>query len=236
MPRLPSRSRGFALGTATALLIKGPLLAAALAWTSDAMHGLDSTRGWVEHSQAVIAEADAVLAGLSDAERSQRDFMLSQDPRALLPYQSAVLRVGTSIAALERLTAQGAPPVVPLERLWSVADRRLADLADKVQQQQAGGAAALQAEEAERGQSLMLEARNTILALRTGELQALQERLQATGQEARRALATLSLSVAVALGMLLAGAVAYRRRTRSSIDFSRIRLAMAEPGAWGRSP
>ncbi|MBK1656691.1 CHASE3 domain-containing protein [Paracraurococcus ruber] len=234
MPRSPSRSRGFALGAATALLIKGPLLAAALAWTSGAMHGLDSTRDWVEHAQAVIAEADGVLSALSDAERSQRDFQLSQDPRSLAPYRAAIQQVGASINALERLTAEGNPSAALLERSWVGTDKRLADLASKVQQQ-ADTAMGPQAEEAGRGLGPMQDVRSAVLALRAGELRSLRERLQETGQEARRALAALSLATGIAVGLLLLGAVAYRRRARASIDLSRIRLALAEPGAWGRS-
>jgi CHASE3 domain sensor protein len=230
MPRLNSRSRGFALGATVALMVKGPIFAAALAWTSEAVHGLDSTQGWVQHSQAVIAEADNMLTALSDAERGQRDFLLSNDTRMLEPYQAAILRVGASVNALGRLTAGEERRAVPLEKLWQVADDRLEDLAAKVQARQEAGSATLTVEEIGRGQRLMQEARNTVAAFRASEMRSLDQRLQAAGHEAKRALASLAAAGAVALGLLLIGAVAYRRRSAQAIDLSQIRLTLAKAG------
>jgi CHASE3 domain sensor protein len=226
MPRLNSRSRGFVLGAAMALMVKGPLLTAAFAWTSDAVRGLDSTQAWVHQSQTVITEAGRMLSAVSDAERSQRDFLLTGNAGALEPYQAAILRVGTSINTLGRLTAGTEQDVATLRKLWQVTDARLEDLAVNVEKRRETGSATLGPEDLARGQRLMEDVRTTVAALQAGEMRSLEARLSAAGYEAKRALVSVTAAGVIAFGLIIMAAITLRRRP-AAIDLNQIRLSLA---------
>lgn len=60
---------------------------------------------WVEHTHEVLAETDAVLSSLKDAEAGQRGYLITGVDAYLEPYTAAQSSVDDHLAAVRDLTS-----------------------------------------------------------------------------------------------------------------------------------
>ena len=56
-------------------------------------------------TQSIVADANALLSSLKDAETGQRGFLLTGEDRYLAPYRQALVEVPTILDDLKRSTA-----------------------------------------------------------------------------------------------------------------------------------
>src|SRR4051812_22282532 len=80
------------------------LLLASTAASYVSIRGLIESRRWVDHTNQVITRLDATAEKLTEAESSQRGFLLSQQPVFLNPFDSNKTVTHANIAAIKELT------------------------------------------------------------------------------------------------------------------------------------
>lgn len=91
--------RRLALGSAVVLLLLAALMTVLL------LQGVDRQVKDVTSTYAVRDAARQLASTLSQAEASQRGFLLTSDVRFLGPYEQAVAEIGPKVALLEQMTA-----------------------------------------------------------------------------------------------------------------------------------
>ena len=158
------------------------------------------------HTIAVLDAADGVLAALTDAETSQRGYMLTGEERYLQLYWSTGARLDQSLVSLRQLTLADPERRSQVEAIERAAGEKTAELRQTVELRRAGKInEAMQIVLTDRGKSVMDRLRALIGAVRSDEERILDER----GRESQRAATsatTVILSGAVALLFLFWGA------------------------------
>jgi len=179
------------------------VLAAALAVLAKGIGNQSSAFRWVVHTREVLENVQSTIAHTSEAEASQRGFLLTGSPGFLASYRQARDAVLPQVAELRALTSDN-PRQQAYLRDFEGAVRRRFDMLDRVlQEKQAGRAPTLATLES----GLQLKGRILAVAqqIRAEEQRLLHER-QVRVEEGRReliaAFATTG-AMAVALVVLL---------------------------------
>jgi signal transduction histidine kinase/DNA-binding response OmpR family regulator/CHASE3 domain sensor protein len=158
------------------------------------------------HTIAVLDAADGVLAALTDAETSQRGYLLTGEERYLQLYWSTGARLDQALASLRQQTVADPERRSQVEAIDRAAGEKTAELRQTVELRRAGKISeAMQIVLTDRGKSVMDRLRAMLGAVRTDEERILDER----GRESQRAATsatTVILSGAVALLFLFWGA------------------------------
>jgi len=150
------------------------------------------------HTIAVLDAVDGVMAALTDAETSQRGYLLTGEERYLQLYWSTGSRLDQSLAALRQLTSADDARRSQVESIERAAGEKSAELRQTVELRRAGKVSeALQIVLTDRGKSVMDRLRALLGSVRADEERILDER----GHESQSAAAT-------ATTIILAGAVA----------------------------
>lgn len=117
-----------------AVLLPLPLLLALCGLLAWQIQVLRDRAGWVEHTRAVIAEAQLAQRLLLDQETGLRGFMLTGDPGFLAPYTEGRRALPRAVGTLTALTQDNAAQQRQLTLLnqqhqaWlSISERRLAE-------------------------------------------------------------------------------------------------------------
>ena len=162
---------------------------------------------WVSHTHEVLGQLEQVVSALKDAETGQRGYLLTGERVYLEPYEQAVPRIPGHLQRLRALTMDNPPQTVHVLRLEQLAAERLAVLRQGIDRFQG---------EPDRNRALMLSrqyllqgegkrlmdlVRDEIYGMQQLERALLARREEASRTDARTALA--STLVGLALGLVL---------------------------------
>jgi CheY-like chemotaxis protein/signal transduction histidine kinase/CHASE3 domain sensor protein len=171
----------------------------------------------IVHSHDVIANLDALLSTVQDAETGQRGYLLTGNEKYLQPYEDALSKVGPELSAIATLTADNAAQQANIRQLKPHVDAKLAELKQTIDLRRSqSAAAALAVVNTDRGK-VEMDAIRAQLAVMDQEEARLREARVAEMQSASRT-ATVSGVLAALFGMVLTlvvGGLIYRaERTR----------------------
>lgn len=137
---------------------------------------------WVTHTRAVITAAQQPFADLKDAESAQRAYIITGKEDYFTSYQAAAAKIPDDLLTLKHLTADDPVQQERLEALQPLINRRLGELAERIQlRKQSGFQAAEQALIAGQSQELM----NQIL-YRQKQIEQLENQLLADRSRVRQ--------------------------------------------------
>src|SRR5439155_1434528 len=89
---------------------------------------LAQTEGLVAHTHEVVAQLEAVLSTLKDAETGQRGYLLTGDERYLDPYEKGVANVRDRLMKVKALTADNLVQSRHVEALEKLTDDKFEEL------------------------------------------------------------------------------------------------------------
>ena len=113
-------------------------IVAALGYEST--HRLTENDHWVAHTQQVRVKIADLLSSIQDAETGQRGFLITGDEAFLEPYNAATSGpIDANFAELRALVSDNTFQVQRLETARSLADQKLAELRESIDQRRAGG-------------------------------------------------------------------------------------------------
>lgn len=200
MPRLTGQHHGELQIRAGFVLL---LIACALATFATLSSGRADS--WVAHTLHVRQTLIRLYSGVRDAESGQRGFLLTQDPRYLLPYTRARADIAGTESLLSSLIADNAEQIALLDKLRMLIDRKLDELQQTVQWAMQGKhGVAYSLVKTNVGHQWMEEIQALTQQMDQNESALLDRRLAA----ARRT--RMMLLVATVFSVLLAGLLAYR--------------------------
>lgn len=156
----------------------------------------------VSQSYQAIAELEASLSLLKDAETGQRGYLLTGKERYLEPYKNSVARINQQIQTLRQLqvSPNQQKQIQALERLIG---QKLAELDQTIQVRRTRGLnPALQIVQSDRGKQIMDNIRRQIAAIEQQEKQQLSQRLEDTQRKFSSTLFTFTLVTATSLVLL----------------------------------
>jgi two-component system, sensor histidine kinase and response regulator len=79
---------------------------------------------WVDHTQRVINQADALLIDMLEAESGQRGYLLTRQDKFLDSYTAASASIGDNLARLKALTADNPEQQANLQRMQPLVEER----------------------------------------------------------------------------------------------------------------
>lgn len=150
----------------------------------------------VTHTHRVIGDLEALLSTLKDAETGQRGYLLTEDPKYLAPYETALERVGTIVAHLRLLTADNP---VQRERL-ALLERNVTERVEELQQtvvlmEHGDRAGAMDVVRSDAGKDMMDAVRDSAAIMTRTEWDLLQQRDANSRASFRTAVASNLLTV-----------------------------------------
>jgi PAS domain S-box-containing protein len=141
---------------------------------------LITTENWISHTHEVIATLESGLAILTDAETSQRGFLLTGDEQFLQDSQKAQARIVGWTEKIRRLTADNPDEQQRLDKLEPLISQRLAMLNDRIKLRQEQGLQAAASSVATReGKRIMDQIWQDVSKMRDAENELLLKREQA---------------------------------------------------------
>ncbi len=189
---------GFAL--TVALLMLGGILGYRNAWS------LSSQNELVSHTQGVLLKLESLLSTVKDGETGQRGFMLTEDPRYLGPYESAVKNMDIELDAVRRLITDNPGQQTRLEKLRLAIKDRLQVAKITIEEFQKGNRnQAVDIVKSDKGKKLMDDARKIIDEMQNVE-QNLMNNRSAEAQKTFRSLVR-SITFTTILGIVLVSIV-----------------------------
>jgi PAS domain S-box-containing protein len=178
----------------------------------------------IADNRQVLGDAGEMNILVRDAERGQRGYLLTGSPEYLLPYDAAVQRLPLLRERFQHWAAGNDDRQRRMAELWSLVQRKLAELAQTIQLRDvAGEEAARQVVLSNLGQVLMTKITTMLDAVSAEENRDLEERTTAM----RRAEGTMYLSAAggscVAVLFLVLAAVTLSRSAARTREMERER-------------
>jgi len=168
----------------------------------------------VQHTTNVLVALDGVLSAVTDAETSQRGFLITGDEHYMAPSMTAAAEAADGyLQTLRALTAGDARRQRYVETLTPLVTAKLTELRETVQLRRAKGAeAALQRILTGRGLELMQEVRAAVASVKAEERQRLTEETARHADQARRIFLALSaLTLATLAILVILGIERWRR-------------------------
>ena len=164
-----------------------------------------------EHAGLTLLRCRELLADLQDAETGQRGFLLTGAEEYLEPYLRASKDMDDHLRRTRLLLQDDAVLAAQFDRLQTVTDQKMIELADTVRLRRAGNeAAALARMRDGSGRAYMVEARTLLdsmmLRVRSGRSatgQELSEQVRTAGAILLSILATVAVMAALAMQQLL---------------------------------
>lgn len=125
---------------------------------------------WVDHTHKVISTVEDLQSNLSDAESSQRGYLLSQDRSHLMSYREGVERSRALLDRLDSLTIDNPVQQDKVKTLRALTANRLGRMAEVLRQSEdAGMQRALDMAREGVGANMMAEIRRLTAAMRADE-------------------------------------------------------------------
>jgi PAS domain S-box-containing protein len=165
----------------------------------------DNNQAWVEHTQQVQLELAQFESLLKDAETGQRGYLYTGDPSYLEPYSNAVAQGSPHVARLAELTADNPRQLERVERLRTLKQQKLDELAQTLKafdegQKELARSMMLSG----RGKAIMDQIRSLTAEMRREESSLEAARLQAVNNSTQTLVRTLYLATALAvIGLVL---------------------------------
>ena len=200
--------RSIGLG-ATLSLILAIIVLLITGWVSYLnLQRISRNDGWVVHTHYVLDELRDILATLSAAESSQRSYLITADPHYLEPYTRAAALALKKVKHVRELTADNPSQQERVARLEPAIEKRLSFLRAGVDTRNARGLeGARDYVSAGQGREQMKMVSAVLNEMQAEELRLLALREHESRLSYRVAVATLLISTALGLGLVLA---AYR--------------------------
>jgi signal transduction histidine kinase len=192
-----------------ALVLLAASVAAFAAWRAQT-----ETSFWVTHTYEVLARLESTLSRLTEAESTQRGFLLLGDEAEAARLAVLEPQVRADLDELQRLTVDNATQQLPLARLREVAGQRLHSLRAVMNWRREHPSATVPADVLRPGRAQMEEVRQLIDRVREEERRLLQERLDAASAAAWAGVAATAGTGLLALVLLLAMSTAASRHSR----------------------
>jgi PAS domain S-box-containing protein len=95
-------------------------------------------RNAVARSNAIVLQISEALSSLKDAETGQRGYLLTNNPTYLEPYTQSIAEVRSHIDRLQELANEESEQNPHIQEFRSLADSKLAELAQTIELQQSG--------------------------------------------------------------------------------------------------
>ncbi len=139
-----------------------------------------SSAQWVNHTNGVILELEAINSALIDAETGQRGYLLTNDPAFLEPYNEARKRTITAYENVKSLTIDNAAQQKSLEDFDALLSERFNYLQTNIEAKQHGEP--ISNDKLMEGKARMDKIRTVLLLMKTREQQLLAERTSSMDQ------------------------------------------------------
>jgi signal transduction histidine kinase/ActR/RegA family two-component response regulator len=161
----------------------------------------------VQHSYETLQTLDDLTASLTDAETSQRGFLLTQDSSYAAQFEEATAAVRLAITELRRLSADEPTTQAAIASLARLAGAKLQELRESIHSSQAGRKHAALANVTDgRSQQLMAAFQRDSAELEVMQHRLLDERRER--EERARLSSTIVLAATIVLSLLLVVAAA----------------------------
>ncbi|MBI3526566.1 MAG: CHASE3 domain-containing protein [Betaproteobacteria bacterium] len=168
---------------------------------------------WVEQTQDVLREADAVLSDLKDVETGDRGYLISGEESFLVPYVDALASIPARLRRLKELTADNGDQQKRILELEKLVDQRLRQAALFLKT--AGTKHMLVSEPTRKhiaqGKLTMDEIRDVVSNMRTREEMLLVERAQDSKRSSNMATAIIVAGTLTSFTMLVVAFVFLRK-------------------------
>src|SRR5205807_7221552 len=139
----------------------------------------EADRGWVTHTHVLLEKLQPVLIDITQAETSQRGYILTGEEKYAEPYQAGLDRVHRDIAKVRKLTADNRGQQEAIEGLKPQVDAMLAGLSGKMEiRRRVGLMGAAEAVTKGNTEELMNGIRERIDEMRSTEERLLKVRLE----------------------------------------------------------
>lgn len=194
-------ARQTTVGLVTACLIM--ILTATMMYRVTSAH--QESEGLVAHTHEVLTELSTTFSILKDAEIGHRGFLLTGHERFLLPYESAMTRIGGHLQRLNDLTEDNALQQGRITILGAGIEEKLSELRDSViAYRNEGPVATRRMFETDRGVAIMDRLRHGVAEIEETEQSLLAQRLQDATILYRSQNILLGLGACAMTGLLMA--------------------------------
>jgi signal transduction histidine kinase len=177
-------------------------------------------RDWVTHTHLVIESLEEILIDITQAEASQRGYLLTGDEQYLKPLENCVENVDRGVTEFRRLTSDNPRQQEAIRQLEPAIAARLAGLRERIEIRRLGGleAASNAVTTGDNGEQLMAEIRERIAGMRRAEVQLLVRRLSAAADSTwtMKAIIVVGNFLAVVF-LLFAGLVIHRETGKRNV-------------------
>jgi signal transduction histidine kinase len=165
---------------------------------------LKETDAWVEHTHSVIVQLNKLASSITDAETSQRGFVITGQQLYLEPYTRVLAGLDGEIQTLKHLTNDNAQQQQRLNELEASVKQRLITLADAINKRSNEGfERAQQTIVAGRGKEQMDDIRRRVTEIEEVEETLLASRKATANASTKLTLATFGVGLAVSFVLLL---------------------------------
>jgi len=180
---------------------------------------------WVDHTHSVLVQLQTILATATDAITVERGYLLS-DNRSFLPLFDARKKDLTEqVAALKEFTADNPRQQTNIGELTSQIDSEFGVLEQALAAREEAGSSKVNfalSDHVMRSKEIMDQVRETIFRMIGEENNLLQDRAEASKESFNKVLATLAVTTAIAMGLVVLSYLLIRR------DAAQRRSAAAE--------
>jgi CHASE3 domain sensor protein len=133
----------------------------------------------VLHAEEVLTTLETVLFNMTEAETTERGFLITADPSYLPLYEAAIVKTNETLDRLREITTDEQEQQQRITALHQRVDARSQELRDAIAAQQAGGfTAARQKVSTNRGREHMNEMRKLVREMKDFEQQLLNLRAE----------------------------------------------------------
>ena len=105
---------------------------------TSALHELDSSQFWVEHTWQVINQVERIMGSAKDAETGARGFVITKDPAYLAPYLEGRSEMPAELDHFASLTQDNPSQTANLSRMRAIVEERFGLLAQSIELRQTG--------------------------------------------------------------------------------------------------
>jgi signal transduction histidine kinase len=175
----------------------------------------EEDRAWVTHTHLVIESLGEILIDITQAETSQRGYILTGDGDYLEPFENRVDKVQQDVKEFGSLTSDNPGQQEAIRQLEPVIAARVAGLMERMEIRSRSGLAAASEAVAtgDNGEQLMGEIRERIARMRTTEQQLLVQRLKMAADSTRKMKAIIVAGNVIAVVFFLLAGLAIHRET-----------------------
>ncbi len=209
MPRPTEQKLALGVGAVIVLLLANGVL------SYRATRALIDANAGVAHSHEVLAEIEATLSTVKDAETGQRGYLITGEEIYLEPYRAALAGIDRHIGRLKQLMVGNPVQQRWIARLDSLITDRLAILNTGLSlRREQGFEAARQWTLAGRGRETMADIRTHIDKMKNEGRGLLLRRIEESRQSGRKALVALAIETVLALFLVVLVSYLTRRDLR----------------------